>query len=486
MRRFLLVLLTFLWTFQAKSQLKGFYLKPEVIQAFNALANLQTEACRSALAPLDNQPNGLVDYLHSWSLASDYLISGDPTRYREFLSKQKRYEERLLLCDPNSPFFNYCLARFHLHAMLAHAFYGDELESALALKKANAYYRSLARSHPDFVLTKELGALIQALISAIPPAYEWVGRLVGLQGSLTQAKVFWRDAMSDFTQQSKDWAFYHPIVHLEWQFLEANLGDGFQEWMMAPVQSHTSAIDRIARMIAFQKKRNGPSLMAEIQAYESDLHPMIPIVQYWKAEVRQNLAIPNTEGEFQNFLQHYRGDRWRAAALRRIAWSHLLLGDEAKYHQAMKKVQECPSFLADEDQQALREAQSQTAPHPKLLRARLVSDAGSFSIALNILNRITDPLNEWEETERAYRKARAFQGLEQRDSAIVYFEWACKRGARLPEYYAAASSFQLGVLHLGSDKAKAIRYLKAVSTFPKHPYKKSLDAKASAVLQTIQ
>ena len=193
------------------------------------------------------------------------------------------------------------------------------------------------------------------------------------------------------------------------------------------------------------------------------------------------------EGDFDAFLNCHSGKNYLKSGLRKKAWSYLLKGNKAAYRSEIQKVLAIGNTEVDDDKQAQLEAQSGIQPNLDLLAARLRFDAGLYDEAKASLNRFNlKSANLLNRTEYFYRLARCLDAQKNDSLAILNYNVAIEIGKDIHDYYAASSCFYSGLIeeHRGNSK-KAIGYFKRVSTFPVHPYKTSLDAKAKAATNRL-
>ena len=93
-----------------------------------------------------------------------------------------------------------------------------------------------------------------------------------------------------------------------------------------------------------------------------------------------------------------------------------------------------------------------------------------------------------DQLEAPYRRARAYHGLGQLDSARRYYARtiALARG-QAPYYFAPQAALQLGYLYQASGQKELARtYFQQALHYPKHEYKNSTDMKAKVALAELK
>ncbi len=208
---------------------------------------------------------------------------------------------------------------------------------------------------------------------------------------------------------------------------------------------------------------------------------------YLKAEALTNLNKPSENG-FQHFLNCSKGKHFKHAAIRRIAWQHLLQGNTVQYQNNMRRIIALGDAKSEEDKQAVLEASSKQIPDTNLLRARLLFDGGKFNQSISrLLSLPMKGKNLAFISERAYRLGRSYQLLNKNDVAISWFYIAINSGANLSEYFAASAAYNSGKIFIAQGKLQDAKTMFVrVSKFPNHPYKNSLDAKAKTALKKLK
>ena len=191
---------------------------------------------------------------------------------------------------------------------------------------------------------------------------------------------------------------------------------------------------------------------------------------------------------FKNFIIYNKGNHFIKEAHQKLAWYALLKGDEAGYDLNMQQVLIKGSGTTDQDEQALKEAESHERPHPVLLRARLFFDGGYYDQALALL---TDQFFETltlqsQRLEFLYRKGRVLQAKKSNLEALHYFSLTIKFGEEEKYYYACSAALESGLIHesLGSDWAAEKFYNMCLEMSPE-TYSSSLHQKARTGLSRI-
>jgi tetratricopeptide (TPR) repeat protein len=188
---------------------------------------------------------------------------------------------------------------------------------------------------------------------------------------------------------------------------------------------------------------------------------------------------------FESFIKNFKGKYYLKDALQKLSWFYYLQGDQNKARHYRALILSKGSLDTEADKQAQKEAKTDFWPDKTLLSARLLNDGGYHREALKLLHgktvesfsRIEDKL------EFAYRAARLYDDLGNKDLAIVFYKQAIALGEQRKEYYAARASLQIGFIYeKRSDCANAAAWFRKTLSMKDHEYKNSLDQKSKAGL----
>lgn len=195
---------------------------------------------------------------------------------------------------------------------------------------------------------------------------------------------------------------------------------------------------------------------------------------------------PTARIHFQSFSVRYPGRHFKEEAQQKIAWAFWLDGDVAGYQRAMGRIG--GGSQAGGDQNAAREAARERAPHPELLRARLLFDGNYCTRARAQLEAIdVNTLTEQEHLEYLYRTGRVLDGLADYEGAISFYQRTVQLGGQNPAFYACKSALQAGLIEEKRDRrVQARKYFNnCLNIFPAE-YKTGLHLLAKAGLDRVK
>ena len=147
-----------------------------------------------------------------------------------------------------------------------------------------------------------------------------------------------------------------------------------------------------------------------------------------------------------------------------------------------------PKELDDNKKQAFLYDFKKEFPNPIIMKIRLATDGGYFSIAQELidLNPQKDFTSAKDKIEYNYRKARLFHKMGKVSEAIPYYEETMVKNEE-DWYFGANSALQLGYIYMArSEFQTAQDYFMKAMEFKHHEYKNSIDNKAIAAMKKIE
>ena len=466
-------------------------LTPSSRRAYAEVLKLRLDAARALLRPeLAAAPKSAAPLLvANCADFVELVVSQDASRYNALTESQ---EARLDALDdaPASALRDYARAEITLHLGLSQLLFKHAVLGGYHLRSGYHQMQDVVRHYPNFAPARKTLGVCDFAVGAMPEGYHWLLRLLGLAPSVETGLRNLSIAASqpgDFQLESQllqaliRESYYKQPAEAERLTARLtaeqpdNLLFAYVRMSVAKRQHHADAA-----LAAYRTRPTGPAYLpvpylhhmaADLLLYRGD----------YAASERENLAfLHESKG------QHYRKDA--AFKLYLTAW----LGGQpaatmARYRALIN--QPGPSDV-EEDTYAQHYYNEARALNPILTRARLQSDGGYNREALATLRGFRPTgVSLWRDRiEAPYRRARAFQGLGQLDSAWFYFEATLtEAGPKAPYYYAPQAALQQGYLAQSVDNKPIARkyFLKALA-YPWHEYKNSTDAKAKLALRSLK
>jgi len=479
-------LLLFLFALLSQLASAEYVLSKGTVQAYSLLMKLNLIDARKEIEAdrLIYPGNSFHPLLENYCDFLKLMLEEDEIFYKQKLAVRGGRIELLEAGNKSSPFYNFCLAEVHLQWAMVRLKFGDKLRAASDIKQAAACVERNKRQHPAFLLTNKPAGLIHAMAGTIPASYGWLANLAGIRGTVGQGLTE-LDILLNWLYKQSSYQFLIPEILFIQNFIQSNLAPElvseipevkFRNFGDQPLLNYSAAV-------YYQKKRNAAKTIDWASRIPRQFNGVkFCYVRYIEAEAEQNLTL--TAGNFSIFMACHAGTNYLKAAQRKKAWSMLLSGNVSGYQTEIKKVLLIGNAEVDDDKQAQLEAESGNIPDKQLLTARLRFDGGLYDEALAALllfnRKHTDPVKL---TEYYYRLGRCQDAAEKDSLALINYAAALEIGKNIHDYYAASACFYSGLIaEKRKDPKKAKMFFKRVATFPEHPYKNSLDAKAKAAL----
>lgn len=454
---------------------------------YDDVMRLELDLAEAGIARMrDRQPRNLASYhLESYLDFFRLYLSGDESLDGVLAERFDRRLEMLERGDAASPYYLYALAEVQLHRSLIDLRFERHLAAFRSLNRAHKALRDNAAAFPEFLLTyKDLG-LVHAAVGAIPPQYKWgVELFSSLTGTIAEGRRELQRALRDTESP-----FYLETSVL-YAFMELHLADrpALADRLVKQLDLHpaTNNLHRfVLANLAMRNDRNAEAIGLLEGQLRGGTTADFPYLDFLLGQAKLRNLNPRARVHFQSFLLRYAGRHFREEALQKIAWSYLLEGDVARYHQTMAEVS--GGSRAGGDESAAREAAGDRAPHLGLLRARLLFDGGYFLRARTELDAIALPvLTTDEHLEYLYRTGRVLDGLEDYTGALSFYERTISLGRDHPAYFACNAALQAGLLaEKHGHRAKARAYFTTCLDIDPAEYRTGLHMLAKAGLDRL-
>ena len=415
------------------------------------------------------------------------LVSQDARTYEAAAAAQ---EDRLDALDdlPASALRDYARAEIRLHLGISQVMFQHEVVGCWNLRQGFQQMQGVARRHPTFVPARKTLGICQFAVGSLPQGYHWLLRLLGFSGDVetglknlslaatqphdfqTESQVFLAVIRENYYKQPGEALALVERLHAQ---QPDNLLFGFLRLSLNKREHRADAA-----LAAYRALPTGPAylpvpylhhMLADLLLYQGD----------YAASERENLR----------FLREYQGRHYRKDAAFKLYLAAWLGGKSAattaQYRQLI--AQPGPTDV-EEDNYAQKFYEKASALNPVLTKARLQIDGGYYRPALATLGALRagagTPLRD--QLEAPYRRARAYHGLGQLDSARLNYERTLAVAHNAPYYFAPQAALQLGYLcQAAGQRAQAKLYFEKALNYPAHEYKNSTDAKAALALRTL-
>ncbi len=466
-----------------------FNLSPRVVNTYKAALDFNITFVDRLIREIKSEEpnNGFIQLLENYRETIILLSDENPKAYRVALASRKNRIEKLQLVSEDSPYKSWCLSEIYLQWSLIRIRYHDEVRAANDLRKANKYIKECKNDYPWFVIANKTYAVIEAMASAVPEQYKWLASIAGIEGEQGEALKTLNNLKRNISSNS-NFKFLIQEINFYILFITQNLNPTeLKERETLSSDAQKSGLTLFSEIWINSKNGNSLAVITKCEILRNQIQGIrFCYLDYLQGEAELNLLL-NPETSLNRFLECTSGNAFVKSALRRIAWFHLISGNNNMYRKYMKEVSLKGSDYLDEDKQAQAEAKNLFVPNVHLLKSRLLFDGGRYSESLEILDDgLVHFLNSSTLTEYHYRKGRCYQKLNKSIEAYAELKKAINLGANLKLYFASSAALQLGIIKKNTGQVDSARYfLKLINTFPRSSYSASIEMKSAAILHSL-
>lgn len=459
-------------------------------QAYTATLSLEFDAADSILAAekFKNPENACVDLIENYRDFLEIFISEDQQLFERQAPLQKTRLASLSLLPNEEPFKKFGLAAINLQWAFSRLKFGEYFKAALEIRRAYFLLGENQVLFPNFAPNLLGSGVLNALIGAVPPKFNWLLQLASMQGSVENGRnqLYQLFYAAQTTPSLKIWQ-EETLFYLS--FIELNLiGDpesalkllekldqldsksNLMIYANANILMKNGQNDKAADLLSGRNRDKG------VYTFH--------YLNYLQAETLIRKLSNDSKDYYQLYLSGFKGKNYRADAVRKIAWLALLKGDSTSYKSQIKQVFKETSGDVGADKDAVREAESGLVYQPILLKARLLFDGGYYDTAFKLMHRLhPEELNFHDRIEYHYRLGRIADEKGDAGTALKYYALTLDMGSKSKYYYAANAALKSGELHEKQDDYELAKYFfsRCLELKPES-YSNSIHQKAKAGL----
>ncbi len=460
-------------------------------QIYDAVTSLKIPEARKNIAVEKKaNPNNLIfPLLESYADFYELFLNEDHAEYKRMAPQFEKRIELLATGPKNSPYYLYSLGIVHFHKSLAALRFDKLWEAAFDFRKSYLSFKDNRKAYPQFTPNDVYFGAISSMVGTIPKGYQWIATILGMNGSISEGNALvlkYINSNNEYSKHCRNEAlFVYPYLVMNF---EANPKKSFNFIESAAYdfkKNHAHAY--MAANLYLNHQQSSKTLHIIQQKENSDAYLTLP---FWNLELGyayiNELKLDKAQKALTDFTQYFKGKFYIKDAYERLSWIAYMQGDQKKADAYRKMVLTNGNLVTDADKQAFQNAKKGTWPNPILLKARLLSDGGYQSQALNVLvGKTSNDFNtDADKTEFAYRLGRIYDLTNQDDLAIKYYRSAIEKGEQLPEYFAARAALQTGLIYENQRQySKAVEAFRLCMEMKGHAFKNSLDQKAKSGIQ---
>ncbi len=460
-------------------------------QSYTRIINLEFEAANKLLLieQIEN-PDNAIFVLHQNYIDFLTVIIGEDEDF--FLSAKDLKFDRIDLIkdgDDGSPYYLYAQAEVHLQWAFARLKFEEYITAAYEIQKSYSLLEENKKKFPDFKLNIKGLGLLHALVGAVPEKYQWLLKLVGMEGSVELGLTELKSLLKDDEMQ-----VYHSEILFLTAFLQLNMTNNEIEYRLllneiGSLYSHSYLLNFAAARLShalgdndlcIKVLKNRPIGEGKYPFYYLDyLHGMSYLYK---------LDYVESKIFFNRFLENFKGNNYIKSAYQKLAWISFLQNESDELDSYMKKIKSEGRMFVDEDKVAFKEAEKNHMNPLRLLKARLLFDGGYYDKAhfqITSVNKLSDYTGFFD--EYYYRLARIESKLKYLDKqVIIQYQKAFDVGKNSSNYYAPMSALQIGLIYEEqNDNKNAIIYFKKCLSLSGFDYERGIHHKAKVGLVRV-
>jgi hypothetical protein len=460
-------------------------------QIYESITSLRIPEARQHIAiERKSMPNNLVnEMLESYADFYELFMNEDVSEYQK-LNPQFEHRIKLFESGPkNTPYYQYALGLEYLHKAIVAIRFDKTWDGAWDFRKAYFLFKENRKAYPNFTPNEMYYGVITTVVGTIPKGYQWIANILGLSGKISEGNAMvlkYINSKDELNKRCRNEAlFIYPYLLMNF---EGNSSKAFNFMETAPYDFKKNQMHAYMAANLYLNHQQSNKALNLMQQMENNTN-YLPL-PFWNLELGyaylNELKLDKAQKHLTDFTQGFKGKFYIKDAYERLSWIAYFQGDIKKATVYRKLVLSQGSQITDADKQAFQNAKKGSWPNMLLLKARLLSDGGYQTQALNILSGKTsnDFTIDADKTEFAYRLGRIFDLMEQDENAIKYYLSAIEKGEHQPEYFAARAALQIGNIYENKGQfSKAIEFYNQCIEMKDHAFKNSLDQKAKSGIQ---
>lgn len=468
-----------------------FYYNADIRHCYNQIIKLNIGEATLSINKLKQTQgdNGAIIHLENYIDFFVLFITESKEEYSKRLPNKSKRIQQLEASKIKSPYLAFVKAEILLQWALIHFKFDDKLKAANDGYSAYHYLEENKKAYPAFIENNKSLSIIHALAASWP---KWLRKIIGVKGSINQGSSE-IEAIASHALNEKNYFFREEVACIYTYILYYQLN----KKSLAISQLEKFNLDHTTYpLVAFLKAsmylrigNNEACLNVLNQLEKSPGQLPFYYLDFMKGRSLLYKQDASAKKYLESFVNNFKGLHFIKEAYQKLAWYELSINNDlAAYKKYLYLSTIKGNELVDEDKQALKEARSNQAPNPILLKARILFDGGYYSRSQSTLIKNAYSLSENADTELEfnYRMGRVLQALKNYPDAIIYFKTTITLGANIDHYYAASASLQLAGIYEEQSQIKNARfyYNKCLELNPSE-YKNSIHQKAKSGLQRL-
>lgn len=462
--------------------------------AYQAIFDLEFKKASAFILQekIKNPDNDALIFMEGKILFLTAFISETKADFDKLKSFKEFALNKIEKQDHKNPYYRLSQAEILLQTAVVKIKFREFISAAFEIRRAYLLLETNAGMFPGFFPNLKSLGILHALIGAVPDNYQWIVKLIGLEGNI-RLGINELETLHTATKSNTTLSWLQTETEFLLIFSQHHLlKDDIKTNEYISTIDLREASPLLFFVVANYYNTTGKSnltieLMKLYKVTENTYQ--IPYLDYmFGSSLLYNLD-ERAEKYYLNYLTTFKGLNFIKSANQKLACIRFIQGDTASYFEYMQKAQTLGNDFVDEDKQALKESLTKEIPNLYLLRSRMLFDGGYYQRALSEIagKKINSFPHLKDQLELTYRMARIFDKTSQKEKAKSYYEMTFKNGERQTWYFAANAALNLGIIYeLEGNKNKAAEYYKKCLAMRNHDYQNSIDQKARAGLNRLQ
>lgn len=487
-------IIVFFFLFASTKSFSGNYVYDYDIncqRAYQCYMSLQLEEGRVLIFKefKANPYNLMATYICDYEDCLLLLFNG--SRY-DYEQRRSHFDERMALLnrgDAHSPWFRFCKAGVYMHWALVNFRMGENLKAGIAFRKSYLLVKENERLFPSFEYNKVFSGISEALAGTIPDNYKWIASVLGITGSVTKGEELLSGFINTHTAndplQAEALIYY---TYLRFYFLsQKQEAWDFVNSDQFNIQNNLlNCFVKINIALNFRKADAAIENLAS--ADKNKGYALYPVFDYEMGSALLYKLDTACLYYFQRFLKNYKGTAFVKDTWQMMALCYYMQGKPPNARYCKDYIKKHGSAHEDADKQAQRFSETAAWPDKTMLEARMLTDGGYYTAALDKLRTIDEMSlsKSSEKSEYFFRLGRVCDELRDDYKALRFYETAIEAGRKGHEHFAARAALQMAFIYEREHKAKEAleRYTETLSMHD-HDFQSSIDQQAKAGINRL-
>ena len=436
-----------------------------------------------------------MPWLKESSIFLKLFISEDPDYYSSVSKEWGNIIVNTTKLNFKNAWYRHILSDMHIHRGLIRLKFNENFSAGTDIQSAYRCLKDNRKMFPSFLPDNKNYGLLSCAFSSVPFKYQWLAKLIGLQGDMTtgieEIKAYLNSDLNykDHGLIKMEAAFIYAMVqhHLNknseeaWAVIEPYTRNYkthmLANYMRATIAGYNGLNDEMIQIL-----KDKPPYQASYPFYYMDF--LLGLAKMRRLDADADI-------HFKIFVVKYKGKLYLKSAYKNLSWLAQSRGENENALTYYSLCRKNGTAVIEEDKLAEREAE-ENLPWPKsLIKARMIYDGKYFDLSLKYLAAVkNEELTHIRfKLEYVYRKARNYHDLKKHDEAIRHYLKTIDLGKKEHYYFAAYSALQIGFIYekMGKKEEARIYFKKAKDGFPENrEFSNSIEQKAKAGLKRLE